>query len=492
MRTIDHCRIPNLPRLAALCTAQAAAVARIAAPQRGDSPQQAADKANRIVAQLHRRAVLAHAIACHRHALAEEAGSVSCNHRLPPASRGLGQKVAQLSAPPAPGGTTPDELADLLARLSTFRTAWAEADNATAQLVKLAEQLETALSPRGACRWRGNKSITGAAQLIAAMRYWRRRGERDDDGTLPAHQAVLGIAQPCSQARRAGVLVTATLAKPGRVPKAADLPTWQPAQRGAAPDALGLWNVERVKLQRRALLRLDLGELPRHHAPDDCFVVPPRHLRNHHTTRQENLVPLCRKEGADLAATRAVRVLLRRGRPEAWRGRTLQHSGPAVVPCGPLEPWRLFGALMVYRFSARSLGDSLPIWVYAWGNSETHSADLYHANRDEPEAIVEAQIQNRLSSNARRMREQLDRSASDAQRAAARRKRIADTLRAARRAPALRPADSYAVGNCKPGTSAFIRALGITGDTAEGRTVAKAWRAAKFPELDRFAAVVCN
>lgn len=69
-------------------------------------------------------------------------------------------------------------------------------------------------------------------------------------------------------------------------------------------------------------------------------------------------------------------------------------------------------------------------------------------------------------------------------------KRQADTLRAARSRDKVELAESYAVGNCRPGTKQFCDKLGITDTVIAGRELAKRWRAARYPDLELFSKVL--
>lgn len=68
-------------------------------------------------------------------------------------------------------------------------------------------------------------------------------------------------------------------------------------------------------------------------------------------------------------------------------------------------------------------------------------------------------------------------------------KQRAATLRACRSRDEVRLKDSYAVGNCHPGTAAFCETLGINVDVINGRELAKLWRKAKYPELNLFSKI---
>jgi hypothetical protein len=70
------------------------------------------------------------------------------------------------------------------------------------------------------------------------------------------------------------------------------------------------------------------------------------------------------------------------------------------------------------------------------------------------------------------------------------RKRNATTLRQLRKIPVITLQDSYNVGNCKPGTAEFCRSLGITGNTIEGRELARLWKRSSYPQNSLFFAVV--
>lgn len=93
----------------------------------------------------------------------------------------------------------------------------------------------------------------------------------------------------------------------------------------------------------------------------------------------------------------------------------------------------------------------------------------------------------------RQVSRQLDLSASNDWRSAGDIKQLvkqrAATLRACRSREQVRIKDSYAVGNCQPGTAAFCETLGITTDVIDGRELAKRWRAAKYPELNLFSKI---
>ena len=71
--------------------------------------------------------------------------------------------------------------------------------------------------------------------------------------------------------------------------------------------------------------------------------------------------------------------------------------------------------------------------------------------------------------------------------------RIAKLLRALRSIPKLTLSDSYAAGNCVPGTEQFCRQLGIAPDSSAavtGRELAVLWRNRSYPQQERFANVI--
>lgn len=71
--------------------------------------------------------------------------------------------------------------------------------------------------------------------------------------------------------------------------------------------------------------------------------------------------------------------------------------------------------------------------------------------------------------------------------------RVAKLLRALRSIPRLTLSDSYAAGNCVPGTEQFCRQLGIAPDSSAsvtGRELAVLWRNKSYPQQDRFANVI--
>jgi hypothetical protein len=73
------------------------------------------------------------------------------------------------------------------------------------------------------------------------------------------------------------------------------------------------------------------------------------------------------------------------------------------------------------------------------------------------------------------------------------RQRIARLIRELRSTPNLCLDDSYAAGNCQPGTMQFCSQLGLAVDSAQrinGTALAKRWRQHNYPQVDRFAGVI--
>jgi hypothetical protein len=73
------------------------------------------------------------------------------------------------------------------------------------------------------------------------------------------------------------------------------------------------------------------------------------------------------------------------------------------------------------------------------------------------------------------------------------RQRIARLIRELRSTPNLCLDDSYAAGNCQPGTMQFCSQLGLAVDSAQrinGTALAKRWRQHNYPQVDRFAGAI--
>ncbi len=66
------------------------------------------------------------------------------------------------------------------------------------------------------------------------------------------------------------------------------------------------------------------------------------------------------------------------------------------------------------------------------------------------------------------------------------RQRQARIIRRLRSIPAVLIDDSYAVGNCQPGTKHFLQLLGISSESIPGRELAKLWRSHNYPDFSRF------
>lgn len=83
---------------------------------------------------------------------------------------------------------------------------------------------------------------------------------------------------------------------------------------------------------------------------------------------------------------------------------------------------------------------------------------------------------------------------AEAERRLSQRQRLARLAWAARKIDAFSLADSYASGNCRPGTAEWVRALGLRVDAesqrVSGRELVKRWRSASYPQPDRFGSVV--
>jgi hypothetical protein len=70
------------------------------------------------------------------------------------------------------------------------------------------------------------------------------------------------------------------------------------------------------------------------------------------------------------------------------------------------------------------------------------------------------------------------------------RARVADYARRLIRIPLVSLEDSYSVGNCKPGTEAFCRELGVTVETMSGRELFRAWKSKAYPLNSLFLRVI--
>lgn len=70
-----------------------------------------------------------------------------------------------------------------------------------------------------------------------------------------------------------------------------------------------------------------------------------------------------------------------------------------------------------------------------------------------------------------------------------RKKRLARLLIALRKVERIELADSYAVGNCAPGTKQFCHRLGIQSESISGRELAARWRKSSWSDWERFVPV---
>ena len=71
-----------------------------------------------------------------------------------------------------------------------------------------------------------------------------------------------------------------------------------------------------------------------------------------------------------------------------------------------------------------------------------------------------------------------------------RRRIIGQALKIARQIDYFTPQDSYAVGNCVPGTASWMKDLGIISNKIDGKTLAKLWRQSGYTDPQRFIPVV--
>jgi hypothetical protein len=88
-----------------------------------------------------------------------------------------------------------------------------------------------------------------------------------------------------------------------------------------------------------------------------------------------------------------------------------------------------------------------------------------------------------------------ERRRSEAERKLSQRQRLARLAWQARKIAGFSLADSYASGNCRPGTSEWVRALGLRVDESQrvsGRELVNRWRDASYPQPDRFGSVVAH
>lgn len=69
-------------------------------------------------------------------------------------------------------------------------------------------------------------------------------------------------------------------------------------------------------------------------------------------------------------------------------------------------------------------------------------------------------------------------------------KEKANALRCLRKIDTVTLADSFAVGNCKPGTMAFCAQLGIDVESIDGKKLALAWKRQHYPQPSRFIPVI--
>jgi hypothetical protein len=466
-------KIENLQSFSAAAQRFTRLVATMTAPSAADSDREAAAKINATIAAWRARAVLAASMIALGQKLRGRASSVDCVAGIPNPQRGHGGAISAVDSVTPVSGTTPDELDRLRADLDSYRVAVQTVCAACPAHDDQTTALLDAITPGGVYR-PGRRALVNAHLAQAELRYWQRRATTAHDGTAPREQPVFAVADAACGRAVITPPVGAQRVAPSRVPKWNTLQNWFPGatSRTADPDQA---SALKAALYRKVWARINDGAHPAYAAPSDVW--------SGNRDAMTRGLRILRRDRHDADAMRAFRVLFRRHRRVSGRS-ARNHSGPVFAAVGPLEVWRIISSVTIYRMPAvTQSGQVAPAWVYCWGNVAGVDSDVYHARRDEsPDAVAE----------------RLDRRLADARRHAAderaaslpKRQQIANTLRAARRVEELAVSDSYAVGNCEPGTTAFVRALGLTGNAAAGREVATAWRRAGYLELSRFSSVV--
>lgn len=113
----------------------------------------------------------------------------------------------------------------------------------------------------------------------------------------------------------------------------------------------------------------------------------------------------------------------------------------------------------------------------------------YHSTERDDDAAREA-IAGRIPYAVRQHSYAVDRERDAAAARERQRQRLARTARTLRTLPRVTLDDSYAVGNCRPGTADFCRQLGITSASISGRELCQHWRQAGWPDNSLFIRVV--
>lgn len=130
--------------------------------------------------------------------------------------------------------------------------------------------------------------------------------------------------------------------------------------------------------------------------------------------------------------------------------------------------------------------------VHGWVFARVGWDDVYHYGGIVPPTAEQVHNQLSLSTEAyfERQRRNLENKASRELQEVERKKEVANYIRKLRHVEVVTLNDSYAVGNCQPGTKEFCDVLKITTDTINGRELAKRWYKAKYISQDKFLPVI--
>jgi len=154
------------------------------------------------------------------------------------------------------------------------------------------------------------------------------------------------------------------------------------------------------------------------------------------------------------------------------------------------------GAIVYSVLRWQSLSGGQVHWEYGLAHHDSPEAEcipdhvrtLHLDDADDDNAV--RVLTDRLADAERNAeyRRRSRRSAEEARRL--QRQRTAAVARTLRTLPQVTLADSYAVGNCRPGTAEFCQRIGVTESALSGAALCRRWRRAGWPDNSLFVRVV--
>lgn len=199
-----------------------------------------------------------------------------------------------------------------------------------------------------------------------------------------------------------------------------------------------------------------------------------------------------RRRGITASRSAAARRLVDRTIASPSGAQSLAISAPETVGTirrGAVEYSVLRWLVLVDRGAAES-------WEYGLAHHDSPEAECvpdcvqtFHATTADDAAAVES-LTERIEDAERRAEYRRRERRSAAERRLLQRQRTAKVARALLSIPRVTLSDSYAVGNCRPGTREFCERIGVTESSLTGAELCRRWKLAGWPDNSLFVRVV--